>query len=134
MSIRALAAAALLLVACEQRAPVSLEVDKTMGRRESGLNTKNLALYMSSVSRGYGGDATGFTRIENRAKLLFREIDGITYTSSERQVYEEPDKRVRVVQRYAMELLRDGERISRSGQEQLYLVEEGGDLKIVDGL
>lgn len=131
---RVLLAAVLLLAACENKPPVSLEVDKTMGRREGGLNKKDLALYMSAVSANYGGDATGYTRIEKRAKLLFREIDGITYTSSERQVYEEPDKRLRVVQRYAMELMRGGERISRSGQEQLYLVHEGDSLKIVDGL
>lgn len=134
MTLRALVAAALLLGACQERPAVQLEVDKTMGRRESGLNKKDLALYMSAVSNRYGGDATGYTRIEKRATVLFREIDAITYTSSERQIYEEPDERVRVVQRYAMELNRKGERISRSGQEQLYLVKEGGTLKIVDGL
>lgn len=137
--MRHFAAAALalaLLAGCTapaQPAKPDAAVARTLALREDGFNRKDLALYMRAVSPRYGGDATGYTRIETRAKALFSAIDKITYTSSERQVYDEPP-RVRVVQRYAMELEKGGERISRSGQEQLYLERDGADYKIVDGL
>jgi hypothetical protein len=125
----------LALVGCTEKDQWSKQANQSLLNRERGLNEKNLKLYLSAVSSQYGGDPTGFTRIQARAEALFGSIDEISYTSSERSLYREDDGRVRVIQRFAMDLKRAGKTKSLSGQEQLYLIQDrDGNFRIVDGL
>lgn len=149
---------AALLAGCPKADTSHSEVEQTLTDRENGLNRRDLALYLSAVSRDYGKDVTGYTdaatiatfaTLEKRATRLFGMLEQIRYTSSERSLYDETDGRVRVIQRYVMELYPrqatattaapvTAERRnfkSLSGQEQLWLVREAdGRWRIVAGL
>lgn len=130
-----LLAIGLLAASCQQENPWQSHVNAALDMRERGLNEKNMALYLSVVSQNYGGDATGHTRIKERAEKLFGSIDQIRYTSSERSLYQEDDGRIRAVQRFAMDLMRNQKSKSLSGQEQLFLAQDAdGKFRIVDGL
>jgi hypothetical protein len=156
---RALAVVFLVVAAagCPRGEDAHRQVEQTLADRENGLNRSDLQLYLSAISRAYGNDVSApagvsvptFARLEKRAARMFTVIDKIVYTSSERSIYDEPDGRVRVIQRYAMELhprrATDATSApvtgaapavkSLSGQEQLWLVREAdGRWRIVGGL
>lgn len=124
--------ALLLAPTCKAESP-SDRAARTLVARERALNEKNLELYLSAISRNYAGSPNGYERMRVRAEGLFRTVDVIRYTSFQRTMYEEPG-RVRVVQRYTMDLVRNGEKKTLAGQEQLILAEEDGQYRIIDGL
>ncbi len=121
-------------VACTLEKSPQQMADETLSLREQALNKRNLPMYMKAVSARYGGTATGAAQLEARAGKLFSTLDEIRYTSFERQFYQDDGGRIQVVQRFTMELTSEGNTKSLSGQEQLFLVEEGGRWLIVDGL
>ncbi len=124
----------LLSLACVPGATPAEKAVETLAVREKALNARDLDLYMTTIAPGYGGSATGPAAIRARASRLFEGIDAIRYSTDERSVYEEPDGRVRVIQRFVMELEREGVRRNLAGREEIFLTPLDGRMLIVDGL
>jgi hypothetical protein len=112
------------------------QVEKVLENRRLGLETKDIELYMSSVSPRYGGQAKGASLLREKALEMMTGFDSIQMSVSSRQVSitSITDQSAEALQTYEVKV-RKGEQVRElRGKEKVGLRKEEGGWKIVSGL
>jgi hypothetical protein len=122
---------AILLASCSRSEQA--EVEKVLENRRLGLETKDIELYMSSISPRYGGQVKGASLLREKALEMMAGFDSIQMSVSSRQVSIR-DQSAEALQTYEVKV-RKGEQVRElRGKEKIGLRKEEGDWKIVSGL
>jgi hypothetical protein len=122
---------AILLASCSRSEQA--QVEKVLENRRLGLETKDIELYMSSISPRYGGEAKGASLLRQKALEMMAGFDSIQMSVSSRQV-SITDQSAEALQTYEVKV-RKGEQVRElRGKEKIGLRKEEGDWKIVSGL
>ncbi len=122
---------AILLASCSRSEQA--QVEKVLENRRLGLETKDIELYMSSISPRYGGQAKGASLLREKALEMIAGFDSIQMRLSSRQV-SITDQSAEALQTYEVKV-RKGEQVRElRGKEKIGLRKEEGGWKIVSGL
>lgn len=122
---------AILLASCSRSEQA--QVEKVLESRRLGLETKDIELYMSSISPRYGGQAKGASLLREKALEMMAGFDSIQMRVSSRQV-SITDQSAEALQTFEVKV-RKGEQVRElRGKEKIGLRKEEGGWKIVSGL
>jgi ketosteroid isomerase-like protein len=118
------------LIACQ----ISEEerIQQILNRRQEALQKKDLALYLSCISKSYQDKDEDFSRLQNRMEGYFKTFDRIEYSSWDRSIQIEGDQ-ARVTQQFFLRVEKAGKENRYSGKEGLFLRKEGKGWKIIKG-
>ena len=121
----------LFLLSCQ----VSEEekINQMVNRRQEALQTKDLSLYLSCISRAYQDKEEDFSGLEKRIHGYFKTFDRIGYSSWDRSIEIKEDTAT-VIQQFYLETERGEKKSSYSGKEALFFKKEGKKWKIIKGL
>ncbi len=121
----------LFLFACQ----ISEEekIYQTLNRRQEALQKRDLALYLSCISKSYQDKEEDFHRLQERMEGYFKTFDRITYSSWDRSVQTEADTST-VIQQFYLEVEKGEKKSHYSGKEVLFLKKEGKEWKFIRGL
>jgi ketosteroid isomerase-like protein len=108
-------------------------VHQTLNRREEALQKKDIALYLSCISKAYQDKGEDFSQLQKRMEGYFRIFDPIKYNSWDRSIHIEGDGAT-VIQQFHLEVGKQGRTNRYSGKEALFLKREGRTWRIVKGL
>ena len=122
---------AILLASCSRSEQA--QVEKVLESRRLGLETKDIELYMSSISPRYGGQAKGASLLREKALEMMAGFDSIQMRVSSRQV-SITGQSAEALQTFEVKV-RKGEQVRElRGKEKIGLRKEEGGWKIVSGL
>ena len=121
----------LLLQACTSSEKEKIE--RLLVQRGEAFQKKNLALYLSCISKDYQDKEEDFGRLENRVNGYFETFDRIDYNVWDRSIQVE-GKNATAIQQFRIEMEKKGNKNQYAGSEVLHLRKEGGEWKIISGL
>jgi hypothetical protein len=108
-------------------------IEQVLNQRAEALGKKDLALYLSCVSKSYQDKGEDVDRLRDRIGGYFQTFDRIAYACKGRSIQIEGTEAA-VIQEFQMEVERGGRKRSHSGKEALLLRKESGQWRIVGGL
>ncbi len=121
----------LCLLACQK---VDSEgIRQVLQRREEALQKKDLALYVSCLSKSYKDKNENYDQLKNRIDGYFKTFDRIDYSSWDRSIQVDGESAT-VIQQFRLEVEKEGKRHQYAGKELLLLDKEGSHWKIMRGL
>jgi len=125
----------LVLVLLLQACPSAEEgkIERLLGQRAEAFQEKNLALYLSCISKDYQDKEENFEKLENRVGGYFESFDWIDYSAWDRSIQID-GKNATATQQLRIEVEKQGRKNQHSGREVLRLRKEGGEWKIISGL
>ena len=121
----------LFLLACQ----VSEEekIYQVLNRRQEALQKRDLALYLSCISKAYQDKEEDFNRLQKRIEGYFRTFDRISYSCWDRSLQVDGETAI-VIQPFYLEVEKGEKKNHYSGKEVLFLKKEGKGWKIIKGL
>jgi ketosteroid isomerase-like protein len=121
----------LLLQACTSSEKGKIE--RLLVQRAEAFQKKNLALYLSCISKDYQDKEEDFEKLKNRISGYFETFDRIDYNAWDQSIQVE-GKNATATQKIRIEVEKQGRKNQHSGREVLHLRKEGGEWKIISGL
>ena len=121
----------LCLFACQKAD--SEGIRQILQQREEALQKKDLALYLSCISKSYQDKNENYEHLKNRIQGYFKSFDRIEYSSWDRSIQVDGESAT-VIQQFRLEVEREGKRQHYTGRELLFLEKEGRDWRIMRGL
>ena len=97
----------LCLVACQKAD--SEGVRQIVQNREEALQKKDLALYLSCISKSYKDKNEDYEQLKKRIQGYFKTFDRIDYSSWDRSI-DVDGERATVVQQFRLEVEKEGKR------------------------
>ena len=125
-----------LLIVLILQACTSSEKEKIqhlLVQREEAFQKKNLALYLSCISKDYQDKDEVFEKLKNRISGYFETFDRIDYSAWDRSIQIDR-KNATAIQQYRSEVEKKAKKSQFVGREILHLHKEGGEWKIISGL
>ena len=121
----------LFLLACQ----ISEEdkIDQILNRRQEALQSRDLSLYLSCISKAYEDKEEDFYGLQKRIEGYFKNFDRISYSSWDRSVQIDGET-ASVIQQFYLEVGKGEKKNPYSGKEVLFFKKEGKDWKIIKGL
>jgi hypothetical protein len=104
-----------------------------LNRREEALQKKDLALYLSCISKSYHDKNETIDRLQNRIRGYFESFDQIDYASWDRSIRIEGST-AKVIQEFHLEVQKGTKKDRYAGKEALFFKKEGKEWKITGGL
>jgi len=101
--------------------------------REEAFQKKNLALYLSCISKGYQDKDEDFEKLKNRVSGYFETFDQIDYSAWDRSI-QIGGKNGTAIQQFRIEVEKKGKKNQYAEREVLHLHKQGGEWKIIEGL
>jgi ketosteroid isomerase-like protein len=120
----------LLLQACTSEKE---KIERLLSERSEAFQKKNLALYLSCISKDYQDKEEDFGKLKNRVSAYFETFDRIDYSAWDRSIQIE-GKNATAIQHYRIGVEKKGKKHEGVGAEMLRLQKEGGEWKIISGL
>ena len=108
-------------------------IREVLQQREEALQKKDLALYLSCISRSYKEKNEDYEQLRNRIEGYFKTFDRIDYSSWDRSIQVDGESAT-VTQQFRLEVEKEGKRHQYAGKELLLLDKEGSHWKIMRGL
>ena len=121
----------LLLQACTSSEKEKIQ--RLLVQRGEAFQKKNLALYLSCISKDYQDKEENFGKLKNRVSGYFETFDRIDFNAWDRSIQVE-GKNATAVQQFRIEVEKKGNKNQYAGSEVLHLRKEGGEWKIISGL
>lgn len=121
----------LLLQACTSSDQEKIE--RLLVQRQEAFQKKNLALYLSCISKDYQDKEEDFEKLKGRVSGYFETFDRIDYSAWDRSIQIE-GRNATAIQQYRIEVEKKGKKNQHAGGEILHLRKEGGEWKIISGL
>jgi ketosteroid isomerase-like protein len=121
----------LCLIACQKAD--SEGVRRILQQREEALQKKDLALYLSCISKSYKDKNESYEQLKNRIQGYFGSFSRIDYSAWDRSIQFDGESAT-VIQQFRLEVEKDGKRHHYTGTEMLFLEKEGRDWRITKGL
>jgi len=121
----------LCLIACQKTD--SEGIRQIVQQREEALQKKDLALYLSCISKSYKDKNENYEQLKNRIQGYFKSFDRIDYSSWDRSIQFDGESAT-VIQQFRLEVEKDGKRQHYTDREVLFLEKEGRDWRITKGL
>jgi len=121
----------LILQACTSSEKEKIE--RLLVQRTEAFQNKNLALYLSCISKDYQDKEENFEKLKNRVSGYFETFDRIDYSAWDRSI-QVKGKNATTLQQFRIEVEKKGNKSQYAGREMLHLRKEGGEWKIVSGL
>jgi len=121
----------LLLQACTSSEKEKIE--RLLVQRAEAFQTKNLALYLSCISKDYQDKEEDFKKLKNRVSGYFETFDRIDYNAWDQSIQVE-SKNATATQQFRIEVEKKGNKNQYAGREVLRLHKQGGEWKIIGGL
>jgi ketosteroid isomerase-like protein len=109
------------------------KIERLLVQRAEAFQNKNLALYLSCISKDYQDKEENFEKLKNRVSGYFETFDRIDYSAWDRSIQVE-GKNATTLQQFRIEVEKKGNKSQYAGREMLHLRKEGGEWKIVSGL
>jgi ketosteroid isomerase-like protein len=109
------------------------KIERLLVQRAEAFQNKNLALYLSCISKDYQDKEENFEKLKNRVSGYFETFDRIDYSAWDRSIQVE-GKDATTLQQFRIEVEKKGNKNQYAGREMLHLRKEGGEWKIVSGL
>jgi ketosteroid isomerase-like protein len=109
------------------------KIERLLVQRAEAFQNKNLALYLSCISKDYQDKEENFEKLKNRVSGYFETFDRIDYSAWDRSIQVE-GKNATTLQQFRIEVEKKGNKNQYAGREMLHLRKEGGEWKIVSGL
>jgi hypothetical protein len=121
----------LFLLACQ----ISEEdkIYQILHRRQEALQSRDLSLYLSCISKAYEDKEEDFYRLQKRIEGYFKNFDRISYSSWDRFVQIDGETAT-VIQQFYLEVGKGEKKNHYSGKEALLFKKEGKDWRIIKGL
>jgi len=121
----------LLLQACTSSEKEKIQ--RLLVQRGEAFQKKNLALYLSCISKDYQDKEENFGKLKNRVSGYFETFDRIDFNAWDRSIQVE-GKNATAIQQFRIEVEKKGNKNQYAGSEVLHLRKEGGEWKIISGL
>jgi ketosteroid isomerase-like protein len=121
----------LLLQACTSSEKEKIE--RLLVQRAEAFQTKNLALYLSCISKDYQDKEEDFEKLKNRVSGYFETFDRIDYNAWDQSIQVE-SRNATATQQFRIEVEKKGSKNQYVGREVLHLHKQGGEWKIIGGL
>ena len=121
----------LCLIACQKTD--SEGIRQIVQQREEALQKKDLALYLSCISKSYKDKNENYEQLKNRIQGYFKSFDRIDYSSWDRSIQFDGESAA-VTQQFRLEVEKAGIRQHYTGREVMFLGREGRDWRITRGL
>ena len=109
------------------------KIQRLLVQREEAFQKKNLALYLSCISKDYQDKDEVFEKLKNRISGYFETFDRIDYSAWDRSIQIDR-KNATAIQQYRIEVEKKAKKSQFVGREILHLHKEGGEWKIISGL
>ena len=109
------------------------KIERLLVQRAEAFQNKNLALYLSCISKDYQDKEENFEKLKNRVSGYFETFDRIDFNAWDRSIQVE-GKNATTLQQFRIEVEKKGNKNQYAGREMLHLRKEGGEWKIVSGL
>ena len=109
------------------------KIERLLVQREEAFQKKNLALYLSCISKDYQDKEEDFEKLKNRISGYFETFDRIDYNAWDRSIRVE-GKSATAIQQFSIEVEKKGNKNHYAGKEALRLHKQGGEWKIIGGL
>ena len=109
------------------------KIERLLVQRAEAFQNKNLALYLSCISKDYQDKEENFEKLKNRVSGYFETFDRIDYSAWDRSIQVE-GKNATTLQQFRIEVEKKGNKNQYAGSEVLHLRKEGGEWKIISGL
>ncbi len=106
---------------------------ETLNRREEALQKRDIALYLSCISKAYQDKGEDFSQLQKRMDGYFKTFDQIKYSSWDRTIQMEGEG-ASVIQQFHLEVEKQRRTNRYSGKEALFLKREGRKWRIIRGL
>jgi ketosteroid isomerase-like protein len=121
----------LLLQACTSAEKGKIE--RLLAQRAEAFQEKNLALYLSCISKDYQDKEENFEKLKNRVSGYFETFDRIDYGAWDQSIEIESNNAT-AIQQFRIEVEKKGNKNQYAGKEVIHLRKEGGEWKIISGL
>jgi len=121
----------LLLQACTSSDKEKIQ--RLLVQRGEAFQKKNLALYLSCISKDYQDKEENFGKLKNRVSGYFETFDRIDFNAWDRSIQVE-GKNATAIQQFRIEVEKKGNKNQYAGSEVLHLRKEEGEWKIISGL
>ncbi len=121
----------LLLQACSSAE--NGKIEDLLAQRAEAFQKKNLALYLSCISKDYQDKEENFEKLKNRVSGYFETFDRMDYSAWDQSI-EVEGRNATVTQQYRIEVEKEGKKNQHVGAEIVHLQKEGGEWKIISGL
>ena len=121
----------LLLQACTSSEKEKIQ--RLLVQRGEAFQKKNLALYLSCISKDYQDKEENFGKLKNRVSGYFETFDRIDFNAWDRSIQVEGENAT-AIQQFRIEVEKKGNKNQYAGSEVLHLRKEGGEWKIISGL
>lgn len=128
-----LAISILAALGCSPSGSEKRAIETVAEKRVKALNSMDLNLYLSVLSRAYSDKGKDYKEISADLERNFRTLDRIDYRQSDRRIAAKGDTAT-VSAAYELRINMKGNPIELSGKENLRLKKEAGAWKIVGGL
>src|SRR5512139_337378 len=102
------------------------KIERLLVQREEAFQKKNLALYLSCISKDYQDKEEDFEKLKNRVSGYFETFDRMDYSAWDRSIQVE-GRSATAIQQYRIEVERKGRKSQHVGAEILHLRKEGGE-------
>ena len=109
------------------------KIERLLVQRTEAFQKKNLALYLSCISKDYQDKEEDFEKLQNRISGYFETFDRIDYNAWDRSIRVE-GKSATAIQQFSIEVEKKGNKNHYAGKEALRLHKQGGEWKIIGGL
>jgi ketosteroid isomerase-like protein len=121
----------LLLQACTSAEKGKIE--RLLAQRAEAFQKKNLALYLSCISKDYQDKEENFEKLKNRVSGYIETFDRMDYNAWDQSIQVE-GKNATAIQQFRIEVEKKGNKNQYAGREILCLRKAGGEWKIISGL
>ena len=101
------------------------KIERLLVQRAEAFQNKNLALYLSCISKDYQDKEENFEKLKNRVSGYFETFDRIDYSAWDRSIQVE-GKNATTLQQFRIEVEKKGNKNQYAGREMLHLRKEGG--------
>ena len=109
------------------------KIERLLVQRAEAFQKKNLALYLSCISKDYQDKEEDFEKLKNRVGGYLESFDRIDYSAWDRSIQID-GKNATATQQIRIEVEKQGRKNQHSGREVLHLRKEGVEWKIISGL
>jgi ketosteroid isomerase-like protein len=121
----------LFLLACQ--VTEEEKIYQILNRRQEALEKRDLALYLSCISKAYQDKEEDFNRLKKRMEGYFKTFDWIVYSSWDRSIHIDGETAT-VIQQFHLEVGKGEKKNRYSGKEALFFKKEGKEWRVVKGL
>ena len=109
------------------------KIERLLVQRAEAFQNKNLALYLSCISKDYQDKEENFEKLKNRVSGHFETFDRVDYSAWDQSIQVE-SKNATAIQQFRIEVEKKGNKNQYVGREVIHLHKEGGEWKIISGL